>query len=64
MVQAICKTNLDDYTCHITKFDRVPLMGEYVYCLYKGKPSSLKVVKVTHMQTPVGSPQVEIELHK
>lgn len=50
MIEAICKTNLDDYTCPITVFVAVPQKGENVDVFHKGHPSTLKVISITHKQ--------------
>jgi hypothetical protein len=62
-VKAYCRTNLDDYKIEIDEFYRIPLQGEFVECLYKGKPAKLAVHSITHKRSG-SKPFIEVELHK
>ncbi len=79
MIDAICRTNLDNYTCPVVVFAAVPQKGENVDVLHNGNPSTLKVVSVTHKQkmetNPLNNgvtvnvftrqiPYIEVELNK
>jgi hypothetical protein len=58
----MCRTNLDSarFEEWPTKFTRVPMIGETVV----GKSGrSLRVSGVTHSETKLGEPYVEVELH-
>jgi len=61
-IKAICKTNLDGYTCPITSFVAIPNMGNRVDVLKEGREATLKVVAITHKEkiiTPaIASPTV------
>jgi len=65
MIKGYCKTNLDDYDCSsVTQFVAVPRIGEYVVVTYKGKPSKLRVVNITHLYSNMfDGPMIEVELH-
>lgn len=62
-VKGRCFTNLDDYTCGIKEFYRVPNIGERVSVQYKGNPSTLKVCQITH-DVKNNEPYIIVELHK
>lgn len=47
-IKGHCTTNLDHVTCYVTKFARVPNIGERVAARYNGHESSLPVVQITH----------------
>jgi len=61
-IKGHCTTNLDDYSCHIKEFAKVPNIGERVACMRKGYESSLKVYQITH-DFRNGEPYIIVELH-
>ncbi len=71
MIEGYCTTNLDDYDVSCVKaFGSVPNIGEKVYCKYKGKESTLKVVQITHCMKTEGYaimsyvPYIIVELNR
>lgn len=63
-INAICRTNLDGYDCSmITKFVALPRIGDYVSVSQSKYAVKLKIVQITHCQTPDGDPYILIELN-
>lgn len=49
MIEAICRTSLDDYDCKDVKsFVALPRVGESVMVLNHGSKVKLKIVSITH----------------
>ena len=63
MIKGRCFTNLDDYTCDVSKFYKVPEKGELVVCKIKGINTTLEVVQVTHTLKD-NEPFIIVELHQ
>jgi hypothetical protein len=47
-IKGVCKTSLDGYSMYVNLFYEIPKIGDQVTCLKNGKPTSLRVVKITH----------------
>ncbi len=70
-IKGLCKTNLDDYDCHIvTLFVAVPRIGDKVTVSKAGRKVSLNVVSITHtvnenpcMGYEEGEPYIIVELN-
>lgn len=63
IIKGECRTNLDDYSCPVTGFARVPNIGESVVCFYRGCVAILEVVQITH-DFKNGEPFILVELSK
>jgi hypothetical protein len=64
-IKAICRTNLDDYTCNVALFVELPRVGDRVevyHKIYSGV--TLRVVQVTHRVNSDGDPYIVVELNK
>jgi hypothetical protein len=61
-IEGKCVTMLDDVTMTVTKFARVPNVGERVACTRNGKPQTLRVTQVTH-DVKNNKPYIIVELH-
>lgn len=61
-IKGRCRTNLDDHTMTVTEFYRIPMIGERVTCLYKGRETTLKVCDITH-DIKFHKPYIIVELH-